>query len=82
MMLADTLEALGLKRGQYIVKLNSRKLLDGVLEAAGVAVSDRARRGVVLRAVDKLRSRVPEVRLFFLGLKHPKIKLRSGPPPP
>src|SRR6476661_6619740 len=41
MMFADTLEALGLKRGEYIVKLNSRKLLDGVLEAAGVAVSDR-----------------------------------------
>src|SRR5438270_4402780 len=32
MMFADTLEALGLKRGEYIVKLNSRKLLDGVLE--------------------------------------------------
>ena len=54
MMFADTLEALGLGRGEYIVKLNSRKLLDGVLEAAGVAVSDRARRGIVLRAVDKL----------------------------
>jgi histidyl-tRNA synthetase len=54
MMFADTLEALGLKRGEYIVKLNSRKLLDGVLEAAGVAVSDRIRRGIVLRAVDKL----------------------------
>src|SRR6202166_1383825 len=54
MMFADTLEALGLSRGQYIVKLNSRKLLDGVLEAAGVPVSDRARQGVVLRAVDKL----------------------------
>ncbi|HYK80659.1 MAG TPA: histidine--tRNA ligase [Micropepsaceae bacterium] len=54
MMFADTLEALGLKRGEYIVKLNSRKLLDGVLEAAGVAVSDVATRGVVLRAIDKL----------------------------
>src|SRR5262249_60998752 len=54
MMVADALEALGLKRGDYVVKLNNRKLLDGVLEAAGVAVSDRARRGVVLRAVDKL----------------------------
>jgi histidyl-tRNA synthetase len=54
MMIADALEALGLKRGDYVVKLNNRKLLDGVLEAAGVAVSDRARRGVVLRAVDKL----------------------------
>jgi len=54
MMCADSLEALGLKRGDYVVKLNSRKLLDGVLEAAGVAISDRTRRGIVLRAVDKL----------------------------
>ena len=54
MMFSDTLEALGLSRGEYVIKLNSRKLLDGVLEAAGVAVLDRARRGVVLRAVDKL----------------------------
>src|SRR6201996_7592996 len=54
MMLSDTLEALGLKRGDYIVKLNNRKLLDGVLEASGVALDDAARRGVVLRAIDKL----------------------------
>ena len=54
MMLSDTLEALGLKRGDYIVKLNNRKLLDGVLEASGVALEDRARRGIVLRAIDKL----------------------------
>ena len=54
MMLSDTLEALGLKRGDYIVKLNNRKLLDGVLEAAGVALEDRARRGIVLRAIDKI----------------------------
>ncbi|HEY4124101.1 MAG TPA: histidine--tRNA ligase, partial [Rhizomicrobium sp.] len=52
MMLADTLDALGLK-GDYIIKINSRKLLDGILEAAGVA-EDRARRGIVLRALDKL----------------------------
>ena len=53
MMLSDTLEALGLK-GDYIIKLNSRKLLDGVLEASGIALEDRARRGIVLRAIDKL----------------------------
>ena len=41
MMLSDTLEALGLARGDYIVKLNNRKLLDGVLEASGVALDDR-----------------------------------------
>ena len=54
MMVSDTLEALGLKRGDYIVKLNNRKLLDGVLEASGVALEDRVRRGIVLRAIDKL----------------------------
>ena len=54
MMFADTLEALGLKRGEYAIKLNSRKLLDGVLEAAGVTLEDRERRGMVLRAMDKL----------------------------
>jgi histidyl-tRNA synthetase len=54
MMFADTLEALGLKRGEYVIKLNSRKLLDGVLEASGVKLDDRERRGIVLRAMDKL----------------------------
>jgi len=54
MMLADTLEALGIRRGGYIIKLNNRKLLDGVLEVAGIALEDRGRRGIVLRAIDKL----------------------------
>jgi histidyl-tRNA synthetase len=54
MMLSDALEALGLSRGDYIVKLNNRKLLDGVLEASGVGLDDRERRGIVLRAIDKI----------------------------
>jgi histidyl-tRNA synthetase len=49
MMLSDALEALGLK-GDYIIKLNSRKLLDTVMAAAEVA---DAQRGTVLRAMDK-----------------------------
>ncbi|HEX5279529.1 MAG TPA: histidine--tRNA ligase [Micropepsaceae bacterium] len=53
MMCADCLEALGLRRGDYAILMNSRKLLDGVLEAAGVG-PDPARRGIVLRALDKL----------------------------
>ncbi len=53
MMLADTLDALGL-RGNYVVKVNNRKLLDGVLEAAGVPPDDSARRSAILRAMDKL----------------------------
>src|SRR5689334_24204244 len=50
MMCADTLEALGLKRGDYVVKINSRKVLDGVLASAQVEAS---KRGIVLRAMDK-----------------------------
>src|SRR5580704_7304047 len=51
MMTCDALEALGLKRGEYVVKMNSRKLLDGVLEAANIEPS---KRGAVLRAIDKI----------------------------
>jgi histidyl-tRNA synthetase len=50
MMACDALEAVGLKRGEYVVKFNNRKLLDGVLEAANVFSS---KRGSVLRAIDK-----------------------------
>jgi histidyl-tRNA synthetase len=51
MMACDTLEALGLKRGEYMVKVNSRRILDWVLDNASVEPS---RRGSVLRAIDKL----------------------------
>ncbi|MBS0278988.1 MAG: histidine--tRNA ligase family protein, partial [Proteobacteria bacterium] len=50
MMACDALEAVGLKRGEYMVKMNSRKLLDGVLASANV---DASKRGTVLRAIDK-----------------------------
>ena len=36
MMAADCLEALGIARGDYLIKVNNRKILDGVLERAGV----------------------------------------------
>ena len=52
MMAADTMEALGIPRGQYVIKVNSRKVLDGVMEAIGVA--DERQRLTVLRAIDKL----------------------------
>lgn len=55
MMAADTMEALGVARGQYVVKVNNRKVLDGVLEAIGLAGEENApRRLIVLRAIDKL----------------------------
>jgi len=52
MMAADTMEALGVPRGQYVVKVNSRKVLDGIMEAIGV--SDERQKLTVLRAIDKL----------------------------
>ncbi|MCJ8142723.1 histidine--tRNA ligase [Ancylobacter sp. A5.8] len=54
MMAADTLEALGIARGDYVIKVNNRKVLDGVLEAIGLGGDDNAgRRLTVLRAIDK-----------------------------
>ncbi len=55
MMMADTLEALGLERGQYVIRVNNRKVLDGVMEAIGLSGEENAgRRLTVLRAIDKL----------------------------
>ncbi len=53
MMAADTMEALGIPRGSYVVKVNNRKVLDGVMEAIGLG-DDPARKLTVLRAMDKL----------------------------
>src|SRR6266436_6361941 len=54
MLAADTMEALGFPRGSYIVKVNNRKVLDGVLEAIGLGGEANAgRRLTVLRAIDK-----------------------------
>jgi histidyl-tRNA synthetase len=55
MMAADTLEKVGIQRGDFIVKVNNRKVLDGVLEAIGLGGDDKAgQRLTVLRAIDKL----------------------------
>jgi histidyl-tRNA synthetase len=50
MLAADTMEKLGIKRGDYVVKVNNRKVLDGVMDAAGI---EQATRLTVLRAIDK-----------------------------
>ena len=57
-MLSDVFELLGLG-GDYIVRVNNRKVLNGVMEVAGVLdPSDptrfEAERGIVLRAIDKI----------------------------
>src|SRR5215213_2165737 len=55
MMAADTLERVGIKRGDYVIKVNNRKVLDGVMEAIGLGGEENAgKRLTVLRAIDKL----------------------------
>jgi histidyl-tRNA synthetase len=55
MLAADTMEALGIKRGSYVVKVNNRKVLDGLLEEIGIGGEENAgKRLTVMRAIDKL----------------------------
>jgi histidyl-tRNA synthetase len=63
MMMADVMDELGLA-GKYVVRVNNRKVLDGVLEAAGIA--DESQKLTVLRAIDKLdKFAVDGVRLLL-----------------
>ena len=76
MMAADAMEALGFTRGQYVVKVNSRKILDGVMEAIGLGGEENAgKRLTVLRAIDKLDRLGPEGVKQLLG---PGRKDESG----
>ncbi len=54
MMLADAIEAVGIERGDYVIRVNNRKVLNGVLEVAGLPEEAERERGIVLRAIDKL----------------------------
>jgi histidyl-tRNA synthetase len=55
MMMADTMEALGIARGDYVIRVNNRKVLDGVLEAIGLGGDENTNARLnVLRAIDKL----------------------------
>ncbi|AHC99998.1 histidine--tRNA ligase [Leisingera methylohalidivorans] len=51
-MLSDTLETVGIPRGDYLVRVNNRKVLNGVLEVMGLGADD-AKRDDVLRTIDK-----------------------------
>ncbi len=76
MMMADTMEALGIKRGDYVIRVNNRKVLDGVMEAIGLGGDDKAgQRLNVLRAIDKLDKFGPEGVRLLLG---PGRKDESG----
>ncbi|MFM7085160.1 MAG: ATP phosphoribosyltransferase regulatory subunit, partial [Hyphomicrobium sp.] len=68
MLAADTLEALGIRRGDYVIKVNNRKLLDGILDAYGLSdPKEHARKLIVMRAIDKLDKFSPEDVLLLLG---------------
>jgi histidyl-tRNA synthetase len=67
-MLADCLEKVGIERGDYIVRVNNRKVLNGVMEVAGLSGDDKeAERGIVLRAIDKLDRLGPDGVRALLG---------------
>ena len=67
-MLADTLEVVGIPRGDYIIRVNNRKVLNGVLEVAGLAGDGKeTERGIVLRAIDKLDRLGPDGVRALLG---------------
>jgi histidyl-tRNA synthetase len=68
MMAADTMEALGIPRGSYVVKVNNRKVLDGVMESIGLGGEENAgKRLTVLRAIDKLDRLGPPAVAMLLG---------------
>jgi histidyl-tRNA synthetase len=71
MMLCDVFETLGLG-GDFLIRVNNRKVLNGVMEVAGVLdPADPARhateRGIVLRAIDKLDRLGPDGVRALLG---------------
>ena len=69
MMLADALEAVGIERGDYVIRVNNRKVLNGVLEVAGLPDTEEhhVARGIVLRAIDKLDRLGPDGVRALLG---------------
>jgi len=68
MLAADTLEALGIKRGDYLIKVNTRKILDGVLVEVGLGGETNAgKRLTVLRAIDKFDRLGPDGVRALLG---------------
>jgi histidyl-tRNA synthetase len=68
MLAADTLEALRIPRGQYIIKVSNRKVLDGVLESVDLGGdANTGKRLTVLRAIDKYDRLGEEGVLALLG---------------
>jgi histidyl-tRNA synthetase len=53
-MACEALEAAGVPRGRFLLKVSSRKLLNGLLSGVGVPAEATGQRLAVLRAIDKL----------------------------
>ena len=56
MMAADCMAALGIAQGDYVVRINNRKIMDGLLQRIGLEAEQpdyETRRLVILRAMDK-----------------------------
>lgn len=52
MILSQALENIGLKRGTYLIKINNRKIVNGLLAYSGI--TDKEQELAVMRVIDKL----------------------------
>jgi len=66
MLASDTMEALGIPRGSYVVKVNNRKVLDGAMDRVHIPAEKRL---ATMRAIDKLDR---------LGIEGVKMLLGKG----
>ncbi|MGC2056499.1 MAG: histidine--tRNA ligase [Pseudolabrys sp.] len=66
MLAADTMEALGIPRGSYVVKVNNRKVLDSAMDQVHITPEKRL---TTMRAIDKLDR---------LGIEGVKMLLGKG----
>ena len=72
------LEEVGIPRGDYIIRVNNRKVLNGVLEATGV--SDPEQKAAVLRTIDKF-DKVGELacaNCWAKGRSIPRVPISTG----
>ncbi len=68
MLAADCMEAIGLARGDYVIRVNNRKVLSGVLEQLGLLTDENElQRLTILRAIDKLDRLGAEGVRYLLG---------------
>lgn len=72
MMLADAFEAIGISGRDILIRINNRKVLNGVMQAIGLYEPEdpeahAATRGTVLRAIDKLDRLGPDSVRALLG---------------